>query len=246
MSPKDSIVAKGDQGERNRIINNGDMIIKGNISGNDNTIKIDGAMTGDYSESGLIITINGNNNLVRIGAGAVLNELSIVIGSESSPANHSTVYIGSDFSCESNCVFFLYNPGNKLIIGNDCMFSNNIIIRCGELPHLLFDANTAQFLDGPNEIRIGDHVWIGEISYLNKHAGIPDGCIVGSCSVVTKAFKLPDCVIAGNPARVVREHVKWFRNHDHIPPSSPYAASWQSYAASAFAAASSQDLARDE
>ena len=41
-------------------------------------------------------------------------------------------------------------------------------------------------------------------STILKNTSIPDGCIVGCCSVVTKSFDMKNCAIAGNPAKILR------------------------------------------
>jgi maltose O-acetyltransferase len=53
-------------------------------------------------------------------------------------------------------------------------------------------------------ITIGDDVWIGFGSAIMKGVAIGDGAVIAACSVVTKdvpAYTL----VAGNPARIVRE-----------------------------------------
>jgi hypothetical protein len=45
-----------------------------------------------------------------------------------------------------------------------------------------------------------------------KNAGLADNTIVGCCSVVTKRFDTGYCVVAGNPAKVVKEEVDWVEN----------------------------------
>jgi len=62
---------------------------------------------------------------------------------------------------------------------------------------------------GSPKIEIGEHVWIGSNVSVLKGAAIPDGCVVASGSVVTKRFDHKNALIAGNPARVVREGVSW-------------------------------------
>ena len=52
---------------------------------------------------------------------------------------------------------------------------------------------------------IGDDVWIGNCGALIlKGVTIGDRAIVAARSVVTKDVP-PDCVVAGNPARVVKQ-----------------------------------------
>lgn len=58
-------------------------------------------------------------------------------------------------------------------------------------------------------IRIGANVWIGSRVTVLKGAVIPAGCVVASNSVVNKAFTEENCLLGGNPAKVLRRDVKW-------------------------------------
>ena len=64
---------------------------------------------------------------------------------------------------------------------------------------------------GALPIYIGNHVWIGAWARLCKDVYIPDGCIIGMGSIVTKKFTKKNSIIAGNPAKVVKEDVNWVR-----------------------------------
>ena len=90
------------------------------------------------------------------------------------------------------------------------MFSWGINIMIGD-GHQIIDKQTTQNLK--NDIcRTEDHVWICHNSFLSKNCYIPRGCIVGANSVVTKKFTKESCVIAGNPAKVVKENIEWLRD----------------------------------
>ena len=52
-------------------------------------------------------------------------------------------------------------------------------------------------------IRIGANSWIGFDSCILPGVTVGEGSIVGARSVVTESVP-PYCVVAGNPARVVR------------------------------------------
>lgn len=59
---------------------------------------------------------------------------------------------------------------------------------------------------------IGDNVFIGMNAIILMGAHIGDNCIVAAGSVVTKKF--PDnCVIAGNPARIICTLDEYFQKH---------------------------------
>lgn len=52
-------------------------------------------------------------------------------------------------------------------------------------------------------IKIEDHAWIGAEAMILKGVTVGEGAIVGARSVVTKDVP-PYCVVAGNPAKVVK------------------------------------------
>ena len=56
----------------------------------------------------------------------------------------------------------------------------------------------------PKEIIIGAQCWIGMNSVILPGVELGDKTIVGAGSVVTKSFKDGNCIIAGNPARMIR------------------------------------------
>lgn len=53
---------------------------------------------------------------------------------------------------------------------------------------------------------IGSTVWIGEGAYIAKGVTIGDNSIIGAHSVVTKDIP-PNCIAAGNPAKVVKNNI---------------------------------------
>lgn len=54
-------------------------------------------------------------------------------------------------------------------------------------------------------IRLGEKCWIGMNAVILPGVQLGPHTIVGAGSVVTKSFPAGNCVIAGNPAKVIRE-----------------------------------------
>ena len=60
------------------------------------------------------------------------------------------------------------------------------------------------------DVRLGENCWIGMNSTILPGVTLGEHTIVGAGSVVTKSFPEGHCVIAGNPAKIIRllEHKK--------------------------------------
>lgn len=54
-------------------------------------------------------------------------------------------------------------------------------------------------------ITIGDYCMVGACSCFVPGSSVPNFCVVGMASVVTRRFTEPYCLIAGNPAQVIKK-----------------------------------------
>lgn len=169
---------------------------------------------------GLAITFKGDNNTITIHKPYKFVRCEIAFFN-----SNSNVEINANFTgrirtilCEtcnmkigkdvSICYANIALIANSLIIGDNCLLSNNIRIM-GDA-HSVIDYETKEVLNKPtNPIKIGNHVWIGEQATLTKNASIPNDSIVGIRSVVTKAFDEEHVVIAGTPAKIVKRNISW-------------------------------------
>lgn len=205
----------------------GDSIsLTGSLTGNNNKIVI--RNSANNKPRNIQLVMNGDGNEISIQKLGRVKGLIIRVGSNL-PANNTYLEISPGFTNEGGNRFLLFNSGNVLKIGSDCLFSKNITIRCGDQPHLLFDRLTGEYLDISEGVFIGNRVWIGEEVYITKRATVPSNCLVGARSVVTKRFENEYCAIAGNPSKVVRENVEWIRNISLLEDNSEYKKSFYKY-----------------
>lgn len=84
--------------------------------------------------------------------------------------------------------------------------------------HGIFDRKSGELINGPGDIIIGEHVWVGNGVRISKDVKIHAGSIIGQESIVTKDIEA-NTVNVGVPARAVRSDVVWSRRgpYDDIP-----------------------------
>ncbi len=125
--------------------------------------------------------------------------------------NNTDLEIGKNNSIEDVIISLKNASKTKLTIGSNCMLSYGIFLRTSD-GHAIYDTGTRQMLNKPADIVIGNHVWISADSKILKGVTVPDNCIIGTNSVVTKKFTEENCIIAGNPAGVLKRDVNWIKN----------------------------------
>lgn len=149
------------------------------------------------------IKIFGNNNIISIGSNCLINEGTFWIED-----NESSISIGNDTTVNGKTEFACIE-GKTISIGNDCMFSSNIVIRTGDSHSII---NSEGLRTNPSsDVKIGNHVWIGEGTVFLKGTKVSDNSIVGTRALVTKPFYEKNIVIGGTPAKIIKRDINWLR-----------------------------------
>ncbi len=169
------------------------------------------------------IRIEGRHNLVTIGDGCRLRDLKIIVVGENlrvSIAEHcqlrgkikvedtgSQISVGAGTTMENG--YLGAYEGTSITVGNDCMFSDQVGIRTGDM-HSILDSVTQGRLNPSDSITIQPRVWLCRGVTVLKGCTIGSDTVVGGYSVVTGS--LPAGVLAvGSPAKVIRQGITWKR-----------------------------------
>ena len=151
------------------------------------------------------ISVTGDNCHLFIGGGGT----NIKNTSFCCQDDNSEILIGSDFTMESGHI--AATEGKQIIIGNDCMFSNDIEIRNGD-SHSIIKAHTEQRINWGKAVIIGDHVWLTAHVRILKGSYIPNHTIIANSSIVTSNLEEPYAIYGGNPVKLLKAGTDWDRN----------------------------------
>ena len=173
--------------------------------------------------------INGNNNRIIIGNLNLFrktefrvdgNFCEIKIGKENNflgehnvfcvSRSNTQIIVGNQNKFVWGHNNFTAEDGTILKIGSNCLFSNDVYVRTGD-SHSLIDLNTDKKINMAKNVEIGNRVWIAPCVRILKGSAIKDDSVVGTGSIVTHSFSKGNVVIAGNPAKIVKENVKWLK-----------------------------------
>ncbi|MBK1812713.1 acyltransferase [Clostridium sp. YIM B02505] len=131
---------------------------------------------------------------VYIGAGSVVD-----VNGE------GELHIGSNFSCGGGSTIICCK---KIKFGDGCIVSwENLFLDTDY--HKIYSLETDEIINEPKEIIFGDKVWIGCRSTFIKGAKVGNSCIVGANSFINNEIKGDNIIIGGNPARILKEKVRW-------------------------------------
>ncbi|PAF43673.1 acyltransferase [Helicobacter sp. 11S02629-2] len=169
----------------------------------------------------LYVEIHGEGNKVYIPKTGRAFTGRVQIGTADCPVKNCIVSVGED-SGAFEVEILLLEDDSEVTIGKDCMLSSGIKLSCTDT-HSILDKE-GSLLNVGKFIRLGDHIWVGADVKILKNVSIASGCVVGTGSVVAKSFDMPNCVIAGNPARVVKTDISWDvkrPNHYILEPKKP-------------------------
>lgn len=187
-------------------------------TGTGNLIEIDDTATID-----LKVVITGNNNRLVVGKKVKLTGYLLEIhGNNCSVVFHDNAMMNGELRCRHNDTHVSYgrattamnvkihlHEAGTITIGEDCMISGDVRMNVSDV-HSIMDRTTGQRINKARDIVIGDHVWLAHSVTVSKGCRIGSGSVVGAKSFVQGTIP-ENVVVAGVPAKIIRENVKWDR-----------------------------------
>lgn len=171
---------------------------------------------------GLKVKFLGENSLVKIYSPCpkfkncqitCYDNAFVSIGSSNREISNLTVNIfskngklilGNNLKIRGGGIFIGDKENLSVSIGDNCLFAKTISIRTADY-HVVVDKDTKQPLNEPASVNIGNHCWLCDEAVICKGVSLADDTIVGARSYVTKSFDKTNTIIAGIPARVVKD-----------------------------------------
>jgi acetyltransferase-like isoleucine patch superfamily enzyme len=199
----------------------GEPAVSKTIRGTGNLFQAEGARL-----SNVALDIVGGRNRITIGEGCIFYNLKfhirgsdhvIEIGKNCRFTRGGLIWLEDDGCTLSigqdttmvEVMIAVTEPGSKVVIGEECMFANDIDIRVGD-SHSVLDTATGKRINFAEDIMIGRHVWIAAHTVILKGVTIGENSVIASGAIVTRSCE-PGSILAGNPAKVIRSGVSWQR-----------------------------------
>lgn len=169
--------------------------------------------------------IEGNNNIIEVKPGRAFADITIFIR-----GNNHKLIIGENCICRGitfwlegdNCeinigresriatsTFSALEHNKKILVGEDCMISYDVEIKTGD-SHCIMNNDTRKRVNFDQDIILENHVWIGAHVVVMKGVKIGHNSVIATKAVVTKDVP-PHSIVAGIPAKVVKENIDWSR-----------------------------------
>lgn len=95
----------------------------------------------------------------------------------------------------------------EIMFGDECLISWNVLVIDTDA-HAICNEKQEQ-INQDSSIIIGNKVWIGCRSLILKGSEISNECIIGAQSVINKKYNKSNCILTGQPAKIIKTGIKW-------------------------------------
>ncbi|MFM5882146.1 LbetaH domain-containing protein [Methanobrevibacter gottschalkii] len=146
------------------------------------------------------LSFMGNNSIIYLSDSKSDYVVTLVL------YNDSTMYFG-----KNNVMYSPFNvvcqEAQNFIMGDECIIFSGVNIRTSDA-HPIYDGNSKKRINFSQSVFIGDHVWIGQLTYISRGVKIGSGSIIGNTSFLPPLFEVSsNCYGFGNPFKIVNKNV---------------------------------------
>ena len=117
----------------------------------------------------------------------------------------ATLTFDRNFNATAKCTIICRN---NISFGQDVLVSWDTLIMDSD-QHTIFNINSIEDRNYDGSIQIGNHIWISSKVTILKNTIVGSGCVIGSETLVHGNFNRENMLIAGNPARICKEKIRW-------------------------------------
>lgn len=176
----------------------GEVILKGPVT--KGRVRIGAVTVGIFEKrSSTVLNIYGTlqfDGPANIGGGS-----SISIG------KGATLRLGANFKVTAKSS--IVATGAKSVeFGADCLLSWDILVMNTDF-HKIMDKTSGEVINPPQDVKIGNKVWIGCQVTILKGAVITDNAVIAAGSVVSGTLDQEHSIYAGLPAKKIRNDIYW-------------------------------------
>ena len=127
---------------------------------------------------------------------------NIGYGAKISVCNSGRVVFGNNFIITAASTIV---ASTEIVFGNECLISWDVLIMDTDF-HKICDMEN-NILNHSRPINIGNHVWIGCRSLILKGSLIPDNCVIGANTLISKVLERGNSIYSGNPCHIQRQNI---------------------------------------
>lgn len=124
------------------------------------------------------------------------------------------VYVGKNATLTLNNRFSVSHDvkiycRHKITIGKDNMWSYYNVIMDNDA-HYIYNYE-GEHINQNREVIFGDNVWMGCRCTILKGSNVPNGSVIGACSIVRNQLIKENSIYAGIGPKLIRENILWDR-----------------------------------
>jgi acetyltransferase-like isoleucine patch superfamily enzyme len=192
--------------------------LKWKLSNDDSQVRLNDAFikANIFKAKGAVFTVKGTlrfesfmqnkspiNIILRKNATFQINgDLNITAGSCISLDENGFLKMAGEYAIINSTIAVQ----KRVEIGKECMISEHSYITDSHNHYIEYNGTPSPL---QSDTTIGNHVWVCLGSSILKGTTIGDGCIVAARSVVCGGTYPENPLIAGIPAKVIRNNCKW-------------------------------------